>query len=414
MKIWIVSDGEPLPIDDGSVRLRRMGILSNLLLRKNHKVVWFSSNFHHYTKKFRSDKFKIEKVNENQDYEIALLPTKGYKKNVSLQRYLHYKKLSNQFKKYANLMDIPDLIITTLAPLELSKEVVDFGEKNNIPVIVDIRDLWPEIYREVLPKKFEKMINVYIKYKKNELSSVLQKSTSIIGVTPLFLKYGTDLLKNGKRDYDKVFHTSYEPKNYELYENDFEKYWAKYNINKNDFIVSFIGNFGKQFEFEPIVKAMEKMKNEKIKFVLCGNGEKLEQLRSKFNDYENVIFPGWIEERQISSLLYATSIGLAPYKDSINFRNNTPNKFGEYLSAGLPILVNINGIMKDILIENNCGFKYKNGLELFDQINLLYNSQELLNEMSKNSKNVFNQRFNSEKTYNELIEFMHKLTEKAK
>lgn len=51
MNIWIVSEGEPLPIDGESVRLRRMGQLSQLLSEKGHDVHWFCSNYHHYKKK---------------------------------------------------------------------------------------------------------------------------------------------------------------------------------------------------------------------------------------------------------------------------------------------------------------------------------------------------------------------------
>ena len=39
--------------------------------------------------------------------------------------------------------------------------------------------------------------------------------------------------------------------------------------------------------------------------------------------------------------LYVMQIGLAPYRNSINFRLNVPNKFGEYLSYGLPIFLPI-------------------------------------------------------------------------
>ena len=46
-------------------------------------------------------------------------------------------------------------------------------------------------------------------------------------------------------------------------------------------------------------------------------------------------------------------------KDSKNFRLNAPNKFGEYLSASLPILVSVSGIMSELLSENECGYYQK-------------------------------------------------------
>ncbi|PTJ94038.1 hypothetical protein [Staphylococcus simulans] len=63
MKIWIISDGEPLPTDNENVRLRRMGNLANILSERGNEVVWFSSNFEHYNKQFRTD----------HDYVISII-----------------------------------------------------------------------------------------------------------------------------------------------------------------------------------------------------------------------------------------------------------------------------------------------------------------------------------------------------
>ncbi|QFR05597.1 hypothetical protein GA597_01225 [Staphylococcus haemolyticus] len=90
MKIWIVSDGEPLPTDSDNVRLRRMGNLTRILDQQGHKVVWFSSNFDHYNKKFRSEGDKVQNLYNRS--KLLLLSTKGYKKNVSLKRFFCISK----------------------------------------------------------------------------------------------------------------------------------------------------------------------------------------------------------------------------------------------------------------------------------------------------------------------------------
>ena len=41
MKIWIVSDGEPLPTDSNNVRVRRMGNLPKLFDQDGHIVISF-------------------------------------------------------------------------------------------------------------------------------------------------------------------------------------------------------------------------------------------------------------------------------------------------------------------------------------------------------------------------------------
>lgn len=413
MNVWIVSEGEPLPIDSTSVRLRRMGILAKLLIENNHNVTWFSSNFHHYKKVFRSKGSKVVKINKK--YTIQLLNTKGYKKNISYARIKHHKIIAKNFIVESARHVKPDIIITTMAPLELSKKAVEFGKMNNIPVIVDIRDLWPEIYREVVPQKLKILISPYIKYKKRILAKILNNSTSIIGVTPNFLEYGLNISNHQLREEDRVFYTSYEPKNYSDYKKYFQENWGRFDLSQEDFIVTFIGNFGKQFNLNPLSDAIERLeKYTNIKFVLCGNGDKLEDFKENFKKNPNVILPGWIEEEQISSLLSMSSIGVAPYRDSVNFRDNTPNKFGEYLSASLPILVGIEGIMKDLLIENKCGYKYNDGRDLSNKILEIYNDESLNKLLKKNSGKLFNKNFNANNTYKNLIEFMQLISNKKK
>ena len=38
MRVWLVTIGEPLPIDGTNERLCRTGILANMLVKRGHKV----------------------------------------------------------------------------------------------------------------------------------------------------------------------------------------------------------------------------------------------------------------------------------------------------------------------------------------------------------------------------------------
>ncbi|MBC9810606.1 glycosyltransferase, partial [Carnobacterium maltaromaticum] len=168
-----------------------------------------------------------------------------------------------------------------------------------------------------------------------------------------------------------------------------------HGISTDDFIISFTGNFGRQFSFNEIIEAAEKLKYEKkIKFVLCGTGENLEKIKELALD--NIIFPGWIEKEMITSLLQYSKIGIAPYINSINYQLNTPNKFGEYLSASLPILVSIEGEMKNRLIKNDCGNSYQNSEELINSIKKYFYNPDKLISQSKNARALFLSDFNGD------------------
>ena len=84
MKVWIFQTGEPLHSDKDNFRPMRAMNLANALVKKGHNVIIWSSGFYHQ-KKIQRDKV-YKKIFINKKLEIRLIPSPGYKKNISLQR----------------------------------------------------------------------------------------------------------------------------------------------------------------------------------------------------------------------------------------------------------------------------------------------------------------------------------------
>lgn len=399
MNYWLVVLSEPLPIK-GKARLRRVGILAEYLTEnKANTVHIFTNSFEHYTKEQLVDKDETIQVQDN--YFIHVYYAKGYKKNVSLARIIHYKKVTKKIKKGLEVYTEPDVILVCNNPLEPVKISCDYGVKHNVPVIVDIRDLWPEIFVEAVPSKFKLLIKPYIKICERYTSKALQKAKALIGLSNEFLDYGLKLAKRDKNNHDQVIPIGYPNFNYNHDIDTFNLYWASYGLKPNDFIIAFTGNFGRQFEFNAIIEAANMLiYQEDIKFVLCGTGENLEKVKKVAP--HNIIFPGWIEKEAIISLLSFSSLGIAPYINSINYKTNTPNKFGEYLSASLPILVSIEGTMEKLLHEYECGCSYNDGTYLAMLILYYHRHKLILSLQKQNARKLYEASFNDELVNNYL------------
>lgn len=409
MKIWIISVGEPLPVDGENTRLRRMGNLANCIAENGHKVEWFSVSFDHYKKIQRYEKDTEILINDN--YKMHIVRTNGYKKNISLSRIIQHNLAAiNIYKKMIKL-EKPDVIIASMEPLEVSHIVTKYGLKNSVPVVIDVRDLWPEIYYEVIPKKLHFLLEIYIYLCRKTLKKTMSNAYSIVGLSKKFLEYGLKFANRKQQQQDRIFPIAYPNYKYDNYKNTLNKYWNFYDIEEKDFLIVFFGNFGKQFNFESIVEASKLLlENDKIKFVLCGTGIQLEDIKKRTG--QNVIFPGWIEKDQILSLAANASIGIAPYINSINYTQNTPNKFGEYLSASLPILINVSGTMEDLLIKNKCGYKYKSGEDLAELISDYFNNRNKLNLHSQNARKLYDEEFNGDIVYKKILDYLIEIKSK--
>lgn len=336
---------------------------------------------------------------------MHLVYTNGYKKNVSLSRIIHHKEAGSNIYRKMSSLEKPDIIIASMEPLEVSNAAAEYGIRNSVPVVIDVRDLWPEIYYEVLPKSIHFLLEPYVQLCRSTLRKTMKKAYSIIGLSEEFLEYGLSFAGRQRKISDRVFPIAYPNYNYDAYKPEFAKHWNAYGLKEDDFIIAFFGNFGKQFDFESIIEASNILNgNPKIKFVLCGTGLQLNEVRKRVS--ENVIFPGWIEKEQICSLAANASLGIAPYIDSMNYTQNTPNKFGEYLSASLPVLVSVSGSMENQLRENECGYRYKGGQNLTDIIIGYYDDRSKLEEHSRNARNLYEQKYNGDVAYKKMLDYL--------
>lgn len=401
MKFWIVSVGEPLPVDGVNTRLRRMGNLAMFASESGTEVEWFSVTFDHYKKTQRCIGNKDFIINDK--FTLHLVDSLPYKKNVSLARIKHHKKAGNSIYKRMCELEKPDVVIASMEPLEVSEAAVKYSKEHGIPCIVDVRDLWPEIYYDVIPKQLHFMLDVYVKFCAKRLTYTMSNCDSIIGLSEGFLEYGLKYAKRARTENDAVYPIAYPNNDYLAYKERLNELWGDYGLEGDDFIVAFLGNFGDQFCFDEIVEAAKYFENDKkVKFVLCGNGVHENEVREKTGN--NVIMSGWIEKEKIFSLMANASVGVAPYIDSMNYRLNTPNKFGEYLSAGLPIAVSVHGEMERLLNDYECGSAYDSSDKLIHIIENYRKDEHLLSLHSANARRLYEKMFNADTCNQELLD----------
>jgi len=413
MRIWLVTIGEPLQIIDGKDRLHRTGMLAKLLVQKGHKVVWWTSTFDHVRKvhRFNSD----TTINESNNFKIKLLHSIGYKKNISIFRFINHYLIGCKFYKYAQEELRPDIILSSLPTLKLSLSAVKYGKKMNVPVVLDMRDMWPEVFLDFIPSWAKGMARILFLPMYIMLSKACIGATHIIGITPGFVNWGVKCASRNPTSLDKSFPLGYKenaPKKKDI--EDAERFWAKYGLSKNsnEFNTCFFGNLGHSFvpEFINVINAAKEIKNKNypIRFIICGSGVNLDFYKKKSEGCYNIIFPGWVNETQIWTLLRMSSVGLLPYQNSKSFVISLPNKSIEDLSAGVPIVSSLKGVLGDLLNNYNCGTTYEseNTDDLTSKLIYLFNHPKILKEMSKNAYTLYKNKFVAEKVYNDMINYL--------
>jgi len=407
MKIWLVTIGEPLPIDGDNQRLQRAGMMAKVLANRGHEVTWWTSSFNHALKKDRCQKDETAEIDPN--LRITMMYAPGYAKNVSLQRIANHLLLARRFTHLADKAPSPDIILAALPSIALAAASAEYGRACSVPVVLDIRDLWPDVFLDLAPAAVRELARIPLLPAFRLTARACRQATAIIGLTKPFVDWGLKHAGRPATSLDKEFfmgYTSERPGEKEIQQA--EQYWTDMGAGKddNEFIVSFFGHIGHCFDFDTVVKAARILNKQSrpIRFVLCGNGERVEYYRAQADDCTNILFPGWVNFPKIWVLLRRSAVGLAPYINIDNFSLNLPNKPPEYFSAALPVITGLHGVLSDLLEQTGTGVVYEAGnpTDLAQNLCALFDDPVRRRRMSDNARELYLRRFQADDIYGAL------------
>ena len=144
-----------------------------------------------------------------------------------------------------------------------------------------------------------------------------------------------------------------------------------------------------------------------INFVICGSGDKSNEIKKMINKFDNVFFPGWVNFEQIKVLLDNSYCMLAPYKNLEDFKSSIPNKVYDALSHGVPIIISLEGEVKKVIDGHEIGIHYKNDRDLCIKFDKILLDKKLKEKMSFNSKNLFIKNYKFDVVYNKIFEIIN-------
>jgi len=380
----------------------RAGILAQELVSRGHEVHWWVSAFEHQR---RIMQFGFDQEIQTPDgIHLHILKGCGYKRNISLRRYIDHKIIASKFRRASEHLPRPDVIVTATPCYHLAYEAVRYAKANGIPSIVDVEDLWPDIFIDHLPSHVLKHIGGKLlsrDYKKVEY--MFKNADSIVAVSNTYLLWGLNKAHRERSRNEKVFLLGYKP----LIEGmggkkDTEPVSSWLKERSDQKLFTFIGSFGYSYELDLLVKAARIFHGkDRICFVLAGAGEQYDEIKRKTRSLDNVVVPGWIGRSEIEELLQTSHVGLLPYVEGAP--QSIPNKPIEYLSSGLPIISSLGGEMAALVDTYRFGINYDPGNidELCSSINLLADNSDLHREMSSNARRFFMEYGDSDKIYSE-------------
>lgn len=409
--VWVVCEGEPIPISSYNGRLMRGGMLAKTFSDLGSEVTWWSSTYLHYEKRYLVEESQRIELSENLQIHL-LHSANGYKKNISLKRIRYSRNLAQSFREESKHYKKPDIIYCSWPLIDFAYEAVRYGQEHNVPVAIDIRDFWPDIFIQPFPKLLQPFAKIGVNLLfKRKVSYVMQNATAVVGVIPKCLKLAESYGRIPQSQ-DHVVYLSYD--NTPVTEEESaqaDSYWEDQGLATGQCIVSYIGSISNRIgDFDTLLEAARQCSDFSVKFVFCGTGEYYEVVKRQTEALSNVILPGYRNMAEIQSLLKLSTFGLLPYRNTEDFIDSLPSKFSEYLSQGLIILTSLEGDSRRILEEEHCGAYYSDADMLLDAIQKLNSNRKELETMSKNALSLYHKEFDASKVYYDFYKFLESLT----
>jgi glycosyltransferase involved in cell wall biosynthesis len=409
MKVWIVNVGEPMAVDPGAERKLRMGLIADRLVERGHEVVWWTSSFDHNYKRQRYTSNATVRISES--FEIRFLHARPYSANISIGRLINHHQLGRAFESAAEATseaDRPDVIFATMPIVELAAAASSYGKRHDIPVIIDIRDLHPDIYLNLVPRVAHPAARLAMKQMYRDLRTSLQFASGLVAIAPSFLDWGLRHAERNRSANDAVFPLAYP----EITATDAEIDAARrelqsLGVREGRKILWYVGTFNRWIDLQTPIEAMRIMASrgrEDYQLVISGSGDFDEQWRRLAKGIPSVVFTGWIGVPHIIHLRQVAWAGIAPYRSGFL---TVGNKLFEYMAGGLPIFLSIGGDAKAIIETTESGVAYTGGnpdsfVSAVDRLALTGER----NRMSGNSLMAYNEHFSAEKVYGEMIEYI--------
>ncbi|MDW7710744.1 MAG: glycosyltransferase family 4 protein [Deferrisomatales bacterium] len=303
-----------------------------------------------------------------------------------------------------------DVVMGTSPPIFQAVSAWVIAALRRRPFLLEIRDLWPEFAVDLGVLR-----NPVLIYLSRRLESFLyRRATHILVNSPAYRDY---LVRKGVPDCKvSLIANGVDP---DLFDPEArgEELRARWNLGI-DFVATYAGALGLANDIPTILRAAARLRDEAgIRFLLVGDGKErpnLERMAAELS-LGNVTFTGAVPKSQIAEVLAASDACLATLQDIPMFRTTYPNKVFDYMAAGRPTVLAIDGVIRELVEACKGGlFVTPSKPELLaDAVLQLARAPERARAMGRAARRYVAENFHRDHQARQFVELVERLAQTA-
>jgi glycosyltransferase involved in cell wall biosynthesis len=408
MKVWILQTGEPLHCDGGDPRPMRAMNLADALVSRGHEVVIWSSAFYHQEKRSRSVRYQEIVVSER--LAIRLVPSPGYSQNIGPGRLFDHFVLGRNLKRALESRgsERPDVIFVGFPPIETASVMVKFAVDHGVPVVVDAKDQWPDIFVEPLPAALRPLVRLLLWPYFRSVRRTFGRASAFCSMSDEFIDWMCMVAGRSRRPEDFPAALTAPERRFPDGElQDARAWWSARGVDLGHAKRAvFIGSFSAAFDFA-VIAALARAAladGNPCQFVICGDGGDSASARGLLAGLPNVVMPGWIDSPKIKVLYESSSALIAPYRSNDAFSRSIPNKITDALSFGCAIIATLDGKTRDLVSSARVGRCSDDVPMLYDELAKILGDDAYRSSMQSRARDLYAERFRFDVVYGALVD----------
>ncbi len=376
--------------------------LARYLASQGHKVTIITSPISYLTGKTRSTKIPWSEIQTDGDM-ITIIRAYTY---PSFHRSFTFRLVSFfSFMVSSFIIGIRvkkvDLVWGTSPPIFQGLTAWLLARLNRHPFLFEVRDLWPAFAIAVGVLKNPLLITL-----SEWLESFLYHRADLVVVnSPGFIQHiqnrgasRVELIPNGTDT------TMFTPN---IDGRDFRRLHGL----DDKFVVLYAGAHGLSNDLGTVLKAAKRLIQRKdILFILLGDGKDKPSLQAQAvsEGLDNIIFLPPIPKVGMPVALAAANACIAILKPVEMYKTTYPNKVFDYMAAGKPVILAIDGVIREVVESANAGIPVHPGdpEELSQAVLRLADNPELALQMGCQARIYVENNFNRTILASKLMELM--------
>jgi glycosyltransferase involved in cell wall biosynthesis len=382
--------------------------LARYLVERGHRVTVIASPVSYLTGTNRARVHWLER--ETDGPGITILRTYTY---AALHRSFFHRLISffsfmlSSFLVSLSVRQV-DLVWGTSPPIFQGATAWLISRLKRVPFLFEVRDLWPAFAIAVGVLRQPMVIRASL-----WLEAFLYRHADRMMVnSPGYISH---VLSRGARKVELVPNGA-DPAMFDPADTGAE--FRKQHGLGNHFVALYAGAHGMSNDLDIILEAAQLLaQSQNIRFVLLGDGKEKPRLVEKARQMSlnNVIFIPPLPKNQMSSALAAADACIAILKPIELYKTTYPNKVFDYMAAGRPVVLAIDGVIREVVETAGAGISVPPGdpNAMAKAIETLANDPECGKTMGRAGRTCIETRFSRAELAEKLVVIVEQMRRKG-